>query len=108
MNGAVERIIGLTMRILDTMFMDNKVKKLTHEVLCTLMAEICCILNSRPIIPVSSDPSSPSVLTPNVILTHKVNHSDIDSQNIETFEQLSVKDMYKSQWRQVQVLANQF
>ncbi|CAC5372300.1 unnamed protein product [Mytilus coruscus] len=68
-----------------------------------LKSEVCCIVNSRPIIAVSSDPESPTILSPNTLLTQKIN-SDIEPYNFD----FSVKDMYKSQWKHVQVLANQF
>lgn len=102
MSGAWERMIGLARRILDSMLCDVNGKQLTHEVLCTFMAEVCAIVNSRPITTVSSDPESPAVLSPNVLITQKVN------ADIEPFETLTTKDMYKSQWRHVQVLANHF
>ncbi|XP_071172930.1 uncharacterized protein [Mytilus edulis] len=103
MNGAWERMIGLARRILDSMLTDIQGKQLTHEVLCTLMTEVCCIVNSRPIIAVSNDPESPTILSPNTLLTQKIN-SDIEPYHFN----FSVKDMYKSQWKHVQVLANQF
>ena len=102
MNGAWERMIGIARRILDSMFSSTDCKSLTHEVLCTLMAEVTCIMNSRPITTVSNDSSSPTVLSPNMLLTQKVN------SDIEPYNNFSIRDMYRSQWRQVQVLANQF
>ena len=102
MGGAWERMIGLVRRVLDSMLYDISSKGFTHEVLCTLLAEVCAIVNSRPIVAVSSDPDFPSVLSPSQIITQKVN------ADIEPFEHLTYKDMYKSQWRQVQVLAEQF
>ena len=101
-HGAWERMIGLARKILNSMLCDIKGKQLTHEILCTLMAEVCCIVNNRPITVVSSDPESPHVLSPNVLLTHK---TDNDTEYIPD---LSLKDTYKAQWKQVQVLANQF
>jgi hypothetical protein len=52
--GVWERLIGVSRRILDSMLQD--VKQLTDEVLITLMAEVCQIVNSRPIagIPLST------------------------------------------------------
>ncbi|XP_021358095.1 uncharacterized protein LOC110453467 [Mizuhopecten yessoensis] len=102
MGGAWERMIGLVRRILDSMLCEVQGKQLTHEVLCTLMAEVCAIINSRPITSVSSDPDSPTILSPSALITQKVNEDE------EPFEELGIKDMYKSQWRHVQVLADQF
>ncbi|XP_021362346.1 uncharacterized protein LOC110456114 [Mizuhopecten yessoensis] len=47
MNGSWERMIGLARRILDSMLSDLSSKHLTHEVLCTFMAEVCTIVNGR-------------------------------------------------------------
>lgn len=77
MSGSWERMIGLARRVLDSMLCKSEVKNLTHEVLCTLMAEVMCIINSRPITTVSDDPELPSILSPNVLLTQKVN-SDVE------------------------------
>ncbi|CAC5372170.1 unnamed protein product [Mytilus coruscus] len=74
----------------------------SNEIDC-LKSEVFCIVNSRPIIAVSSDPESPTILSPNTLLTQKIN-SDIEPYNFD----FSVKDMYKSQWKHVQVLVNQF
>ncbi|CAM1323262.1 Uncharacterised protein r2_g3176 [Pycnogonum litorale] len=102
MGGCWERMIGLSRRILDAMLCDVNAKQLTHEVLCTLMAEVCAIINGRPITSVSNDPDAPTVLSPSMLITQKVN------ADIEPFEHLNIKDMFKCQWRHVQVMANRF
>lgn len=56
-------MIGVTRRILDAMLSDVSAKNLTHEVLTTFMAEVCAIVNARPIVPVTSDPESPHILS---------------------------------------------
>lgn len=66
------------------------------------MAEDTVILNNRPLVPVSTDPINPLVLTPNMLLTQK---TDAD---LPSFHELDVGDMYVSSWKQVQVLAQQF
>ncbi|KAK3094966.1 hypothetical protein FSP39_008432 [Pinctada imbricata] len=66
------------------------------------MAEICAILNNRPLVPVSVDPNHPFVLSPSTLLTQKC------ETDIPPFEHLDIKDMYASHWKHVQVLANQF
>ena len=100
MGGAWERMIGVARRILDSMLLQRK-PNLTHEVLCTFMAEVTAIINARPLIPVSTDPQSPFILTPAILLTQKVGApappGDFDN-----------KDLFKSQWRQVQSLASTF
>ena len=71
MGGAWERMIGVSRRILDSMLLQTKRTPLTHDVLCTLMAEVSAIINARPLVPVSSDPASPFLLTPAMLLTQK-------------------------------------
>ena len=62
-------------------------KGLTHAVLTTLMAEVCAIVNNRPLVEVSNDPESPMLLTPSLLLTMK-NVSDVNP-----FPSFSSKDM---------------
>lgn len=100
MGGAWERMIGATRRILDSMLLKNDVKLFSHEVLTTFMAEVAAIINSRPLVPVSSDPECSEVLTPAMILTQK--HAAASPPPGE-FGSLHVK-----QWRQVQALADTF
>lgn len=102
MGGVWERMIGIARRILDSMLLDMKSKSLTHEVLTTLMAEVCAIVNARPIVPVSSDPECSTILTPSTLLTQRT------GRETESFGTLDLKDMYTSQWKQVQVLADIF
>ncbi len=97
MGGSWERLIGIARRILDSMFLQLKTR-LTHEVLCTLMAEVTAIINARPLLPVSADPEQPFILSPSVQETG-VPPPPGD---------FSDKDLYTKQWRQVQALANQY
>lgn len=60
--GAWECTIGVARRILDSMLMRTDCSHLTHEVLRTLMAEVTTIINSRPVVPVSSDADSLEIL----------------------------------------------
>lgn len=100
MGGARERMIGIARRILDSIMLQSKVQ-LTHDVLCTLMAEVSAIINARPLLPVSSDPDNPFILSPSMLLTQK-------SCLIPPAGDFLDQDLYTKQWRQVQVLANQF
>ncbi|XP_056000356.1 uncharacterized protein LOC130048119 [Ostrea edulis] len=102
MGGVWERMIGVARRILDSMLIDLHSKHLSHEVLTTLMAEVCAIVNSRPIAPVSSGPENPTILSPNMLLTQKTGEIPMK------FGPFTLKDMYKSQWHCVQHLANIF
>ncbi|XP_057705305.1 uncharacterized protein LOC130923571 [Corythoichthys intestinalis] len=100
--GSWERMIGLARRILDTMFFQLKNTKLTHEVLVTFMAEVSAIINARPIVPVSTDPGDPQILTPATLLTQKGTPLQAPAGDF------TVSDLYRHQWRQVQHLANTF
>lgn len=102
MGGVWERMIGIARRILDAMLLKIHSPNLTHEVLTTLMAEVAAIMNARPIVPVSSDPDMSTVLTPAMLLTQKV-----DSVSAPPGD-LDLKDVYRSQWKQVQGLADSF
>ncbi|XP_063438190.1 uncharacterized protein LOC134719142 [Mytilus trossulus] len=102
--GVWERMIGSCRRILDSLLMQNKFKDLTHEVLSTLMCEVSAMVNSRPLVPVSSDPESPSVLSPSLLLTQKPASSSGSLGQVE----FGTKDAMRSQWKLVQYLADQF
>ncbi|XP_052694839.1 uncharacterized protein LOC128173163 [Crassostrea angulata] len=102
MGGAWERMIGLTRRILDNMLKDHSAQGLTHEVLTTFLAEASAIINSRPLTAVSSDPDSPFVLTPSILLTQK---TDVPT---EAVCDTTAKDLFKVQWKRVQHLAKMF
>ena len=71
---------------------------------CTLMSEVTAIVNQRPLLPVSNDPENPSVLSTSTILTQKFN----DNSEFPDFENFTSKDMIRSEWTRVQVLADRF
>ena len=102
--GVWERMIGSCRRILDSLLLQNKFKDLTHEVLSTLMCEVSAMVNSRPLVPVSSDPENPSVLSPSLLLTQKPASSSGSLGQVE----FGTKDAMRSQWKLVQYLADQF
>lgn len=102
MGGVWERMIGVSRRILDSLLTDLPGNALTHEVLVTFMCEVMAIVNARPLIPVSSDPDNPLVLSPSVILTQKT------KSDVQTFNHINQSDMYKAQWKRVQTLAENF
>ncbi|XP_061155339.1 uncharacterized protein LOC133168099 [Syngnathus typhle] len=101
MGGAWERMIGVARRILDSMLMRTHSSSLTHEVLCTFMAEATAIINSRPLVSISSDPDAPQILTPAMLLTNK-------QSILPPAGKFTDKDLFKQQWCQVQRLADQF
>ena len=102
MGGAWERMIGLTRRILNVMLMDKAVKVLTHEILTTFLVEASAIINSRPLVPASSDPEYPYILTPYTLLTLK---TDKEGEPLGPFNE---KDAYTAQWKRAQHLADIF
>lgn len=95
-------MIGIARCILDALLLKASTSHLTHEVLITLMAEVTAIMNSRSLVPVSSDPDAPAVLTPSMLLTQK---ADILSAPEGDFD---VKDLSIKHWKQVQSLADAF
>lgn len=102
MGGVWERVIGMTRKILDSMLLESSGKPLTHETLATFLCEVCAIINSRPIAPIPSDPNDPMILTPTMILTGKVDFLPVVSDS------LSLQDVYRAQWKRVQILADIF
>lgn len=102
MGGAWERMIGISRRILDSMLSQVSSSCLTHEVLSTFMAEVCAIINGRPLTPISTDPESPFLLTPAMILTQKM------STHLPSPVSFEKTDLYRQQWKRVQHLANTF
>ena len=100
--GVWERMIGIARRILDAMLSEVASKRLTHEVLSTLMAEVTAIVNNRPLTPVSEDPEAPEILTPFTLLTQK------STALTGTPGRFTSEDLHAAQWRQVQYLANIF
>ena len=100
MGGVWERMIGVVRRVLDCLLLNCK--NLTHDVLATFMAEVCSIVNARPLVPLSSASENPEILSPSILLTQKVNppHSFDES--------MSLKDIYRAEWKRVQVLSEQF
>ena len=102
--GAWERLIGIVKRILNAILSEPVHQHLTHDVFCTLMAEVTAIVNHRPLLPVSSDPENPAVLSPSTLLTQKFNSNHAPPD----FENFTSKDMIRSEWKRVQVLADVF
>nr|XP_055053759.1 uncharacterized protein LOC129438884 [Misgurnus anguillicaudatus] len=102
MGGSWERMIGVSRRILESMLQKLAPSRLSHEVLTTFMAEVTAIVNARPLVPVSTDPDAPFILTPATLLTQKT--SVVPPPPGEFGE----RDLFIRQWRQVQSLANTF
>lgn len=103
MGGVWERMIGTTRRILDAILLDYGSRSLTHEVLTTFLAEASSIINSRPLVPVSTDPENPLVLSPSTLLTQKTSNKDVIFADHE-----NKNELLQTQWRRVQHLASIF
>ena len=97
-----ERMIGAARRILDGMLLQVGRVKLTHEILTTFLAEVTAIINARPLIPVSSDPEHPHILSPSILLTQK------SGTLIPLPSSCGPQDMLRNQWKRVQLLADEF
>ncbi|XP_063408738.1 uncharacterized protein LOC134692218 [Mytilus trossulus] len=104
MGGAWERMIGIARRILDSMLINAAGRSLTHDVLNTFMAEVSAIINSRPLVPVSTDPENPLILTPAMLLTQKTDYI-FTSDQLGEFDK---RDLCLAEWRRVQALASVF
>ncbi|TWW54543.1 hypothetical protein D4764_0103490 [Takifugu flavidus] len=90
------------MRILDAILLQKGPIRLTHEILSTFMAEVMAIINARPLVPISTDPEMPAVLTPAMLLTQKMSTVSAPSGDFCS------ASLYRKQWKQVQCLADTF
>jgi len=102
MGGSWERLIGFTRHILDAVLSQTEQTRLTHEVLSTVMAEVMAIINARPLVPISTDPDSPGILTPAMLLTQKVSAVSAWAGNFSSGQ------LFGKQWKHVQNLADTF
>lgn len=89
-------------RILDVMLLQVGPFKLTHEVLVTFMAEVSAIVNARPLVPVSTDPELPLILTPAMLLTQKAGVAPSPSR------EFSNGDMLRNHWKRLQAITETF
>ena len=100
--GVFERMIRSVRQIMDNMFLVFGDHQITTEILTTFFAEVAGILNSRPIVAVSSDPECPETLSPSVLLTGKTRPATADGE-------FGPEDLYaRNWWRTSQYLADQF
>ena len=101
MGGVWERMIGDCRRILDSLLSEHS-SHLTHEVLVTFLAEVCAIVNARPLAPVSNDTECPQILSLNALLTQKLDsRSDLSVSSGQG-------NIFTSQRKFVQNLADRF
>ena len=93
-----ESLIKLSKRVMKTVTND---KTYHEESLITILCEIECILNSRPLLPCSANPNYFETLTPNNFLIKRFdNHSPglLDTSPHE----------YRSKWKSVQTASKSF
>ncbi|XP_060761029.1 uncharacterized protein LOC132870982 [Neoarius graeffei] len=102
MGGVWECMIGVARRILDSVLLRAGQAHLTHESLTTFLAEVTAIINARPLIPVSSDPEHPHILSPSILLTQK------SGTSVPPLGSCSPREILKNQWKRVQLLADEF
>ena len=82
--------------------MSELTRKFTHETLVTFLAEASAIINSRPLIPVSTYPEYPFILTPYTLLTQK---TDKGEEPPGPFDE---KNIYRAQWKRMIQLSDLF
>lgn len=103
MGGAWERLIGISRHILDAMLSQTEQTLcLSHKVLGTFMTEVMAIIHARHLVPISTNPDSPAVVTPAVLLTQKASAVSAPSGNF------SLGQLCGKQWKHVQHLADTF
>ncbi|XP_033638549.1 uncharacterized protein LOC117299199 [Asterias rubens] len=103
MGGVWERQIGTVRSILSSLFLKSG-SQLDDEAFRTLMTEIECIINSRPLTTVNlCSPDAPEPLTPNHLLTMK------PKVVLPPPGRFQKEDVYSHKWwKRVQYLANEF
>lgn len=74
--GVWERFIGVTQNIMNSILSESK--NLTHEILTTVLAEVCAIINGRPLVAVSTHPECHEILSPSMLVYQKTGSSTID------------------------------
>lgn len=104
MGGTWERMIGSARSILYSMVSKIHEGNYTHNVLATFMAEVSAIIHNIPLVSVSKDAATPFSLTPATLLTQKTPDACVQ-RNLGEFTD---KDLYKSEWKRVQALFDQF
>ena len=97
--GVWERIIRSARRIM--LALTSQYRSLTDEEFFTFTVEVERILNNRPLTPVRSDPTDLETLTPNSLLTSRLDTSTPMDMFIKA-------DGYKRSWRFVNWLSEQF
>ena len=99
--GIYEREIRSVRKVFNALLNSQNIK-LNDDQLNTLMCEVECILNNRPLTEISSDPTDLEALTPNHLLL--LNNSITFPPGL-----FSKEDIYlRRRWKQVQYLSDNF
>ena len=98
MSGSWESLIKLSKRAMKTVMVN---KTYHEELLITILCEIECFLNSRPLLTYSDDPNDFEALTPNNFLIKR-----FDNHSPGIFDTLPHE--YRSKWKSVQRAVNLF
>ena len=96
--GAWERLVGVVKKVMKGTLPQGM--KLTDDTLLTLFAEAEYIVNTRPLTKVNDDPTDMTPLTPKDLL--------MVSSYPKPMGKFDQDDLYRSSWRHVQHLAEQF
>lgn len=96
------RLTGVARRILDAMLSQTEQTHPTHEVFSTFMAEVMAIINARPLVPIPTDPDSPAILIPAMLLTQRMSAVSAPCANFSSGQ------LFGKQWKHVQHLADTF
>ena len=99
MGGSWERMIRTVRKVFAGVF--NARYRMTDEVLETILCEIECIVNGRPITKLNDDPNDAASLSPNQLLLLKTCQTCPPCVS-------DSRDVYKRRWKFVQYVANQF
>lgn len=93
-------MIGSARRILDSMLSKIHEGNLTHDVLATFMAEVSAIINNRPLVSVSTDATTPFILTPATLLTQKTPDACV-ARNLGEFTESvqAPSDRFWTRWK---------
>lgn len=99
MGGVWERMVGIVKRVMKGVLSPNV--RLTDEILETVFCEIESIINGRPLTKLSDNVNDPKPLTPNHLLLLRQGPTLPPGK-------FDKNDLYRSRWRHIQHLANNF
>ena len=102
--GVWERKIGQVRQALDYAMRHVKDHPLNFDEFATLIAEAVSVVNSTPLWPQSINPNDPPALSPNVLLTQKMQGETL----LQSLEEDHLQAYGQERWKRVQTIANLF